>query len=59
MKEKIRKLLVKIFNPLAPTLGFISNAEVVDINHKNNLLSNFYSILHQIGFKPKHIVREH
>jgi len=56
MKEKIRKLLVKIFNPLAPKLGFISNAEVVDINHKNNLLSNFYSILHQIGFKPKHIV---
>lgn len=56
MKEKIRKSLAKILNPFASKLGFITNTEIADVNHKNNLLSNFYSILHQIGFQPKHIV---
>ena len=56
MKKKLKKILTILFNPFASKLGFIANKEAVDINQKNNLLNNFYTILHRIGFKPKHIV---
>ncbi len=56
MKEIIRKTLAKIFNPVASKLGFITKDDFRDSVQKNSLLYNFYSILQQIEFKPKHIV---
>lgn len=57
MKKLIKNILKKIFSPVAKKLGYTKSAfEPNDINGKNNLLKNFYSILNQIKFKPIHIV---
>ena len=56
MKQTLKNILAKIFNPIAPKLGFIRIDTISYLNHKNSLLNNFYTILQQIGFKPRHIV---
>lgn len=56
MKQIIRKFLIKIFNPLASKLGYQLPDAVNISNEKGSLLNNFYNILKQIKFEPKHIV---
>ena len=60
MKKIIKKILIKIFNPFAKKLGFsrINNKTRItrNTNTKENLLLNFYNILLEMNFTPKHIV---
>lgn len=56
MRQAIKKILIRIFSPFASKLGFVCLDELHDINQKNSLLLNFYSILKQTGFNPRHIV---
>lgn len=50
MKQTIKKILVKLFDPLAVKLGYNNSYG------KNSLLNNFYTILENVKFTPKHIV---
>ncbi len=57
MKRSLKKILAKLFEPLARKLGFVLKEKAtLKVSQKNNLLFNFYSILKNIGFDPKHIV---
>lgn len=59
MKKKIRNLLATLFNPIAKKLGFIQSKDLISIDNEFNvdlLQSNFFSILKEVGFSPKHIV---
>ena len=55
MKQIIGKVIRKIFNPLIIKLGYQSN-DAISLNGKDGLLNNFYQVLKQIKFEPKHIV---
>jgi FkbM family methyltransferase len=60
MKKKAKKILIKLFNPLAIKLGYVKkkrNQNVCNnINTKGGLLFNFYNILIEMKFIPNHIV---
>lgn len=60
MKKAIKKILIKIFNPIAIKLGYIrkkENSKVkMDLPLKTNLLFTFYNTLKEMNFRPKHIV---
>ncbi len=56
MKKIIRKGLQKIFDPLAVRLGYDSIKTKKKISTKNSLLDNFYSVLKNLQFNPRHIV---
>ncbi len=57
MKRLIKNILKKIFSPVVKKLGYTKSAfQTNDINGKNNLLKNFYSVLNHIKFTPVHIV---
>lgn len=59
MKEKFRKFLIKLFNPIAIRLGFIHWSKIDrqrDAYAKNSLLDTFFSNICEIGFVPKHII---
>lgn len=55
MKQLIKKIAVKIFDPIARKMGYKLYGNI-DKNEKNSLLNNFYTILKQIKFEPGHIV---
>lgn len=59
MKKKLRNLLAALFNPIAQKLGFVQSKDLISIDNEFNvdlLQSNFFSILKNVGFAPKHIV---
>jgi FkbM family methyltransferase len=56
MKQTIKKTAVKLFDPVAKKLGYQTASVNNEANEKTPLLINFYSILKQIEFSPKHIV---
>lgn len=58
MKKILRNILIILFEPLAKRLGYkrTQNANQIKVYSKENLLFNFYSILKEINFNPKHIV---
>jgi FkbM family methyltransferase len=60
MKRIIKKTVIKLFNPFAIRLGYvrknITKKRSVNTNSKNGLLFNFYTILKEMDFTPKHIV---
>jgi FkbM family methyltransferase len=60
LKNKIKKSLIKLINPVATKLGYVrgnSTSNVLfDKFNKNNLLSILCNNLKTIGFTPKHIV---
>lgn len=64
MKKLVKKILLRLFDPIAFRLGY-KKAEpfkaqpipfVIDQFSKNNLLENFYSLLKAMDFQPRHIV---
>jgi FkbM family methyltransferase len=57
MKLQIKKLAIKLINPIATRLGY-SRLKPMIVNQysKNNLLSTFFLNLKAIGFTPKHII---
>lgn len=58
MKKIIKSSLVNFFDPFAKKIGFVREGDdvVEDTHNRNPLLSNFYNILTQINYTPKHIV---
>jgi FkbM family methyltransferase len=58
MKSLIKRILGKIFHPLAIRIGYHKNLPVSEglSDGKDVLLDNFYDSLHKIGFPVKHIV---
>jgi FkbM family methyltransferase len=57
MKASLKKLLQKIFTPLAFRLGFRKISPTVpESNIKNDLLEIFFTTLIKVNFTPKHIV---
>lgn len=55
MKRIIKRILVKCFNPIAKRLGFIDRLSV-PVFQTNSMLGNFFILLRNAGFNPKHIV---
>lgn len=59
MKELIRSVLTKIFNPIAVRLGYIhwskATSEKAGLG-KNSLLEVFFKNIEAMGFTPKHII---
>lgn len=55
MKRIIKRILVKCFNPIAKRLGFIDPV-TVPIFENNSMLRNFFILLSNSEFNPKHIV---
>jgi len=51
LKQLLKKILLKIFDPLALRLGYSKNTF-----NKNSLLNTFFTTLKAINFSPKHIV---
>lgn len=61
MKKKIKNILIKILNPTFKRLGYIHSSTIAkhkktNLLTKNELLMNFYSLVLESGFLPKHIV---
>ena len=56
MKKVIKKVALKLFDPIAQRLGYQPLSVINRMNEKGSLLNNFYTVLKQIKFEPKHIV---
>ena len=57
MKRQIKSGFKKIFAPVASRMGYVKNSKQANVlPGKNDLLQNFYIVLQQISFTPKHIV---
>lgn len=58
MKKIIKKLIIKLINPIAIRLGYIRDSHVQQVKEldKNILLSTLFANLKAMGFIPKHIV---
>src|SRR6478736_2979398 len=57
MRQKIKLLIEKIFQPLAKKLGYTKvTQQGQEIINKNNLLDNFFGVLRSINFIPQNIV---
>lgn len=62
MKTALKKILIILLSPINSKLGYVLKENSSKFNNqlsltnKINLLGNFYNILKEIGFKPKHIV---
>ena len=59
MNKIIKKILIKLFNPIAKKLGFVRVQKIVyakDAYQKNTLLEVFFDNIKQMGFTPKHII---
>ena len=59
MKKIIRKIAIKLFNPIAKRLGYVRGQQVVyakETFEKNSLLEVFFGNIKQMGFTPKHII---
>lgn len=56
MKKTLKKLLLKLFDPIASKLGYVKNEKLQPSHSKNTLLHDFFSTLKSLGFAPRHIV---
>lgn len=56
MKQILKETFLKLVNHVAKRLGYYSVFNIESEKDKNSLLNNFYLILEQIQFSPKHIV---
>lgn len=60
MKKTIKKILVKILNPLVIKIGYVkkNNVKIIEVNahDKNSLLKSFFTSIKETGFDPKHII---
>jgi FkbM family methyltransferase len=60
MKKNIKRMLAKLFHPLAVKLGYVNKNSSFDQQKKlferDFLLYNFYDLLKKMNFNPKHIV---
>jgi FkbM family methyltransferase len=64
LKKLIKKILLKLFDPVAFRLGYRQTglirpqavAEIPNKYSKNHLLESFYTLLMSLDFQPKHIV---
>jgi len=60
MKRIIKKTVIKLFNPLAVRLGYVKENKTqkkkISLETKKGLLFNFYNVLKEMNFTPKHIV---
>ncbi len=57
MKQYSKSFLERLFSAIANKMGYVKiSYNNTELYSKNNLLHNFYAILNQINFIPKHIV---
>ena len=59
MKKIIRKIAIKLFNPIAKRLGYVRGQQKVNLKNafeKNSLLEVFFDNIKEMGFSPKHII---
>lgn len=56
MKEQIKRIFNKLFKPLVKKLGYVESGIVVKRNINKELLFNFFTILNEINYEPKHII---
>ncbi|UOK43776.1 MULTISPECIES: FkbM family methyltransferase [Flavobacterium] len=59
MKKVIKKIAIKLINPIATRLGYSRGQKVVftkNLFDKNSLLEIFFSNIKAMGFAPKHII---
>lgn len=61
MKHKIKRIFIELLKPINKKLGYIDSSTIIkpkkiDTLNKNALLVNFYTIILESGFIPKHIV---
>jgi FkbM family methyltransferase len=60
MKRTIRKICIKLFNPVALRLGYVrkkgNSKGKNELTSKTNLLFNFYNTLKELNFMPTHII---
>lgn len=59
MKKIIRKIAIKILNPLVTRLGYERGQKIIyakSIFEKNSLLEVFFENITAMGFMPKHII---
>jgi FkbM family methyltransferase len=59
LKKIIRKIAIKLFNPIAKRLGYVRGQQKVNLKNafeKNSLLEVFFDNIKEMGFSPKHII---
>lgn len=59
MKKIIRKIAIKILNPVATRLGYVRGQKIIYVKsvfEKNSLLEVFFENIKAMGFTPKHII---
>ena len=56
MNKLLILIIKKIIHPIVIRIGYTETKRISNTFEKNNLLSNFYSILNKIKFSPNHIV---
>lgn len=59
MKKIIKKIAIKLFNPIAKRLGYVRGVQTVNLKNafeKNTLLEVFFDNIKSMGFVPKHII---
>jgi FkbM family methyltransferase len=57
MKQQIKKIAIKLIDPIATNLGYSRLKPSIENQYsKNNLLRTFFLNLKAIGFIPKHII---
>ncbi len=59
MKKIIRRIAIKLINPIATRLGYVRGQKVIYANNsfeKNSLLEVFFENIIAMGFVPKHII---
>jgi FkbM family methyltransferase len=59
LKRSVRKIAIKLFNPIAKRLGYVRGQQVIyekGAFEKDSLLEIFFVNIKQMGFIPKHII---
>lgn len=56
MKKILKKLLIKLLNPINEKLGYRRQHQFINPYSKNTLLNNLFENFKQMGFEPKHII---
>jgi len=57
MKRQVKKIAIKLINPIATRLGYSRFNQKIETNYsKNSLLRTLFLNLEAVGFIPKHII---
>jgi|688.fasta_scaffold60054_3 FkbM family methyltransferase len=56
MKKLLKRLLIKLLNPINKRLGFKRHHQFVNPYAKNTLLEGLFNNFKTMGFEPKHII---